>query len=189
MKAMDRESALELLKKYNKEPFHIQHALTVEGTMRWYAEYLKIMGGIYCKILTQHGKGDNGFHGLNLLSDAAALGANNGKHQLFGHESIVYKGAHLIGGDGVYKGIAVQHNAAGKAALCQRYAHILKGAQRTEAGTIEALSVAQYLLIGEGLFHCLLQLFQNSLRLGALALGQNGCGAGNIVDLAAKVLF
>ena len=41
MKSMDRESALELLKKYNKEPFHIQHALTVEGTMRWYAEYLK----------------------------------------------------------------------------------------------------------------------------------------------------
>lgn len=32
-----REEALELLKKYNKEPFHIQHALTVEGVMRWYA--------------------------------------------------------------------------------------------------------------------------------------------------------
>jgi predicted hydrolase (HD superfamily) len=32
-----REKALELLQKYNKEPFHIQHALTVEGVMRWYA--------------------------------------------------------------------------------------------------------------------------------------------------------
>ncbi|MBS6762084.1 MAG: hydrolase [Clostridium sp.] len=32
-----REEAFELLKKYNKEPFHIQHALTVEGVMRWYA--------------------------------------------------------------------------------------------------------------------------------------------------------
>ena len=31
------EQAEELLRKYNKEPFHIQHALTVEGVMRWYA--------------------------------------------------------------------------------------------------------------------------------------------------------
>lgn len=34
---ISREEALELLKKYNKEPFHIQHGLTVEGTMRWFA--------------------------------------------------------------------------------------------------------------------------------------------------------
>ncbi len=34
---LTREHALALLKKYNKEPFHIQHALTVEGVMRWYA--------------------------------------------------------------------------------------------------------------------------------------------------------
>lgn len=32
-----RESALELLRKYNTEPFHIQHGLTVEGVMKWYA--------------------------------------------------------------------------------------------------------------------------------------------------------
>ena len=32
-----REEALELVKKYNQEPFHIQHALTVEGVMRWFA--------------------------------------------------------------------------------------------------------------------------------------------------------
>ena len=32
-----RDQAYELLTKYNKEPFHIQHALTVEGVMRWYA--------------------------------------------------------------------------------------------------------------------------------------------------------
>ncbi len=37
---LTREQALELLKKYNKEPFHIQHALTVEGVMRWYAKAL-----------------------------------------------------------------------------------------------------------------------------------------------------
>ena len=36
----EREAALALLKKYNSEPFHIQHALTVEGTMRWYANEL-----------------------------------------------------------------------------------------------------------------------------------------------------
>ena len=35
-----REQAMELLRKYNKEPFHIQHALTVEGVMRWYANDL-----------------------------------------------------------------------------------------------------------------------------------------------------
>ena len=35
-----REEALALLKKYNSEPFHIQHGLTVEGVMRWYANEL-----------------------------------------------------------------------------------------------------------------------------------------------------
>ena len=34
---LTRDEALALLKKYNKEAFHIQHALTVEGVMRWYA--------------------------------------------------------------------------------------------------------------------------------------------------------
>lgn len=35
-----RGQALELLQKYNKESFHIQHALTVEGVMKWYAKEL-----------------------------------------------------------------------------------------------------------------------------------------------------
>ena len=35
---LTREQALSLLQKYNKEPFHIQHALTVEGVMRWFAQ-------------------------------------------------------------------------------------------------------------------------------------------------------
>ncbi len=35
---LTRQEALELLKKYNKEPFHIAHALTVEGTMRYFAK-------------------------------------------------------------------------------------------------------------------------------------------------------
>ena len=33
-----REQALDLLKKYNQEPFHILHGLTVESVMRWYAK-------------------------------------------------------------------------------------------------------------------------------------------------------
>lgn len=37
---ISREEALELLKKYNKEPFHMLHGLTVEGVMRWYAREL-----------------------------------------------------------------------------------------------------------------------------------------------------
>ena len=32
------DEAFELLKKYNKEPFHIQHGLTVSGVMRWFAQ-------------------------------------------------------------------------------------------------------------------------------------------------------
>ena len=35
-----RDEALKLLEKYNKEPFHIKHGLTVEGVMRWYAKEL-----------------------------------------------------------------------------------------------------------------------------------------------------
>lgn len=38
--SISREQALALLRKYNKEPFHIQHALTVEGVMRWFAKEL-----------------------------------------------------------------------------------------------------------------------------------------------------
>ena len=35
-----RQEALALLRQYNKEPFHIQHALTLEGVMAWYAQEL-----------------------------------------------------------------------------------------------------------------------------------------------------
>ena len=34
---MTREEAWSLLTEYNKEPFHLQHAETVEGVMRWFA--------------------------------------------------------------------------------------------------------------------------------------------------------
>ena len=37
---MDRQKAWELLTQYNKDHFHLQHALTVEGVMRWYANDL-----------------------------------------------------------------------------------------------------------------------------------------------------
>ena len=37
---ISRADALALLKKYNTEAFHMQHAYTVEGVMRWFAEQL-----------------------------------------------------------------------------------------------------------------------------------------------------
>lgn len=40
MNYIERAKALELLKKYNKDPFHIQHAITVEKVMKWYAKEL-----------------------------------------------------------------------------------------------------------------------------------------------------
>ncbi len=40
METITRDEAFALLKKYNKEPFHIQHALTVEAVMKWYAKEL-----------------------------------------------------------------------------------------------------------------------------------------------------
>ena len=40
MTAFTREQAWALLTKYNKEPFHLRHALTVEGIMRYFAREL-----------------------------------------------------------------------------------------------------------------------------------------------------
>lgn len=40
MECIAREKAWELLKKYNQDPFHLRHALTVEAVMGWYAEAL-----------------------------------------------------------------------------------------------------------------------------------------------------
>ena len=37
---LTRGDALSLLTKYNREPFHLRHAFTVEAVMRWYAEQL-----------------------------------------------------------------------------------------------------------------------------------------------------
>lgn len=38
MSTITREDAFELLKKYNKDPFHLQHAITVEAVMKWFAK-------------------------------------------------------------------------------------------------------------------------------------------------------
>jgi predicted hydrolase (HD superfamily) len=35
---INRQQAWDLLSQYNKDPFHLQHALTVEGVMRWFAK-------------------------------------------------------------------------------------------------------------------------------------------------------
>jgi len=38
MKTISREEAFALLKKYNKDPFHLQHGITVEAVMKWFAK-------------------------------------------------------------------------------------------------------------------------------------------------------
>ena len=38
--AMSREQAWDLLRKYNKEEFHLRHAITVEHVMGWFAREL-----------------------------------------------------------------------------------------------------------------------------------------------------
>lgn len=40
MTQLTREQALDLLKEYNHEPFHLRHAFTVEAVMDWYANEL-----------------------------------------------------------------------------------------------------------------------------------------------------
>jgi len=40
MEHISREKAWSLLKQYNTDPFHVQHALTVEAVMKWYAHEL-----------------------------------------------------------------------------------------------------------------------------------------------------
>ena len=40
MGSITRDEALALLGKYNKDPFHIRHALTVEAVMKWFAREL-----------------------------------------------------------------------------------------------------------------------------------------------------
>lgn len=40
LKTINKEDALELLKEYNKEEFHILHGLTVAGCMKYFAEKL-----------------------------------------------------------------------------------------------------------------------------------------------------
>ncbi|GMO21348.1 MAG: HDIG domain-containing protein [Termitinemataceae bacterium] len=37
---LTRDAAWKLLTMHNKDPFHLQHALTVEGVMKWYADEL-----------------------------------------------------------------------------------------------------------------------------------------------------
>lgn len=53
MNHISRDAAFELLKKYNKDPFHIQHAFTVEAVMKWYANELGYGEDAFrCRMLT-----------------------------------------------------------------------------------------------------------------------------------------
>jgi len=51
---MEREKALTILLKYNKEKFHIQHALTVEAVMKWFAGELGYDAGFWGTIGLLH---------------------------------------------------------------------------------------------------------------------------------------
>jgi putative nucleotidyltransferase with HDIG domain len=44
---MEREKAITLLLKYNKERYHIQHAITVEEVMKWFAKELGYDAGYW----------------------------------------------------------------------------------------------------------------------------------------------
>ncbi len=37
---ISREELQQLVKKYNMDPFHIQHVFTMEAVMQWYAKEL-----------------------------------------------------------------------------------------------------------------------------------------------------
>lgn len=52
MEHLSRDQAFDLLKKYNSDPFHIQHALTVEAVMKWYANELGY--GITVDVAPEH---------------------------------------------------------------------------------------------------------------------------------------
>ena len=80
METITRDEAFSLLKKYNKDPFHIQHALTVEAVMKWYAnelgygedaEYWGIVGllhdidfELYPEMLREAGVGEDVIHSV-----------------------------------------------------------------------------------------------------------------------------
>ena len=40
MMSITRQQAWDLLTKYNEEPFHLRHAITVEHVMGWFAQEL-----------------------------------------------------------------------------------------------------------------------------------------------------
>ena len=42
--SLTREEAWKLFLNYNSDPFHVQHALTIEGIMKWYARDLGFSG-------------------------------------------------------------------------------------------------------------------------------------------------
>lgn len=52
MEHLSRDQTFDPLKKYNSDPFHIQHALTVEAVMKWYANELGY--GITVDVAPEH---------------------------------------------------------------------------------------------------------------------------------------
>ncbi len=53
-KQLNREEAWALLTEYNQDPFHLHHARTVEGVMRYFAQELGYGDGITVDIQPEH---------------------------------------------------------------------------------------------------------------------------------------
>ena len=70
---LSRDEAYELLKKYNQDPFHIQHALTMEAVMKWYADELGY--GILVEIAQRlrHAREKHDWHGSTHIDAANAV--------------------------------------------------------------------------------------------------------------------
>ena len=67
-----RDQALSLLMKYNKEPFHILHGLTVEGTMRWYAKDFWGIAGLLHDVDFENHPEEHCIKAPELLAEAGA---------------------------------------------------------------------------------------------------------------------
>ncbi len=131
---MNRAEAFELLKKYNKEEFHIKHGETVEGVMRYFAQELGYgdevefwgMVGLLHDIDFEEYPEQHCVKAVELLNDAGA-------------EDRPYKcgGFSRLGTYGYRRGADTRN---GKGALCNRRAY----------GTYRSCGADETVKIGSG---------------------------------------
>ena len=71
MANLTREEAWKLVKEYNKDPFHLRHALTVEGVMRWYANELGHWPGFCTTLILKCTRNSTALNRRKLCANAA----------------------------------------------------------------------------------------------------------------------